>query len=101
MGQSVDQYLAMYSDSFVPDDRVTRSQWEKIRRQRVGNARGMAIDIRDLTITQLTQTKAQAVFVQSYQAVGIKDQMRKMLILEKTGDRWRIASERAALGAGK
>ena len=97
----VDQYIAMYSESFVPDDRVTRSQWEKIRRQRVGNARGMAIDIRDLTITQLTQTEAQAVFVQNYLAVGIKDQMRKILILEKTGDQWRIASERAASGAGQ
>ncbi len=93
--RDTDRYLGLYSDSFRPVDGVPRQQWERTRRKRIGSAREIVIDITDLTIVQVSQTRAEATFLQHYMARGMSDRSRKHLTLEKVADQWKISAEQA------
>ena len=88
-----DRYLGMYSASFVPADGALRQQWERTRRQRIGGAREIVIDIADLRIVQVNQTRTEAAFVRHFAARGMREETRKKLTLEKVADDWKIISE--------
>jgi ketosteroid isomerase-like protein len=89
----IERYLAYYSVSFKPERGITRQAWSDTRRQRVTSARGIRLALMDVRITLSSPDKAQAVFVQDYTALNLKDRSRKTLMLERTGSGWKILSE--------
>ena len=46
----VDEYLASYSDAFLPANGMTRSHWEATRRLRVQKGRNVNVSIKELAI---------------------------------------------------
>lgn len=93
--RDVAQYLSSYAPNFKPAG-MNRAKWEAQRKERIGGAKSIAVEVSDLKIKQQDAGHATATFKQAYRSDTHQDSMRKMLKLEKTGDAWLIVAEQAA-----
>lgn len=90
---NADEYLARYSNAFIPADGVTRDKWEATRRLRVQKGRNINVSIEQLAIEFRGQQQAQAVFRQEYQAKDLQNTTNKTLSLVQANGQWKITSE--------
>jgi ketosteroid isomerase-like protein len=86
-------YLEHYSPSFMPSDGLSRPAWERQRRERLGKARDVVIDITDLSFADLDADSAEVSFRQAYKARGFAETSRKTLTLAHENGVWRIVRE--------
>lgn len=86
-------YLEHYSPHFLPSDGLSRSAWERQRRERLGKARDLSINIADLTFANLQADGAEISFRQDYKARGFAEVSRKTLTLARKNGVWRIVRE--------
>lgn len=93
--RDVTQYLSNYAESFKPVG-MSRAAWEAQRRERIGKAHSIVVEISDLSIKLRDASHASATFKQAYRSDTHQDNTRKTLQLEKVGDAWLIVSEQAA-----
>jgi len=93
--RDADSYLASYGASFKPNG-MSKADWEKQRKERIGKASAIAVDVSDLNIKLRDERHASATFKQGYRSDFHQDSVRKTLQLEKVGDAWLIVSEQAA-----
>lgn len=93
--RDVAQYLSSYTANFKPAG-VSRAKWEAQRKERIGKAGSIAVEVSDLKIKLRDDSHASVAFKQDYRSDTHQDSMRKALQLEKVGDVWLIASELAA-----
>lgn len=93
--RNLEEYLAAYSDDFVPAGNIPRKKWEQVRRQRISGADYIEVKILDLTVVPLGKDLVQAAFIQKYHARGKNDLSRKTLMLKREGNLWKIKSEKA------
>jgi tetratricopeptide (TPR) repeat protein len=93
--KDVKGYLAAYSPRFEVPGGQARGDWEKLRTERITKPKSIevAVDMQSLSVEGNTAT---AVFRQTYRSDVLRNVTRKTLRLEKAGDRWLIAQERAA-----
>lgn len=91
--RQVGAYLEHYSPNFLPSDGLSRSAWERQRRDRLGRARDLSIDIADLTFANLQAEGAEISFRQDYKARGFAEVSRKTLNLARENGVWRIVRE--------
>ncbi len=92
----VEDYLASYSRSFVPEGGANRRLWEAQRRERLSSARFVRVAITGLETELLGGGSARATFLQYYRSDGYSDTVRKTLDLVWEDGRWRIQRERSA-----
>lgn len=85
-------YLAAYAPSYQPVG-MSRSAWEKQRVQRIGKAQNIKVELSDVTVRAIDATHATASFKQDYRSGAYLDSGKKILQLEKSGDKWLIVSE--------
>jgi outer membrane protein assembly factor BamE len=93
--RDADKYLASYADGFKPGG-MSKAAWEKQRRERIGKAHSIAVEVSDLSIKLRDESHASATFKQAYRSDIHQDNTRKTLQLEKVRDAWLIVSEQAA-----
>lgn len=93
--RDADKYLASYADGFKQGG-MSKAAWEKQRRERIGKAHSIAVEVSDLSIKLRDESHASATFKQAYRSDIHQDNTRKTLQLEKVRDAWLIVSEQAA-----
>lgn len=90
--QDMKGYLGAYGKEFNPPGKLSRSEWEAERRQRIVGKAKISVKIEKLSI-QVNGETALAKFQQSYKSGSFAVSSRKQLELAKTGDRWLIIRE--------
>ena len=86
-------YLGAYSESFVPALGMSRSQWESLRKKRLGRSGPISTTLKDLQTTKCDGKTAEVSFTQNFDSPGYQDVVRKTLSLEMVKDEWKITRE--------
>jgi tetratricopeptide (TPR) repeat protein len=88
----VDGYLAYYSPDFKPAD-GNRSLWESQRRERVGKAKDLSVQVSDIHIKTISPDRTAVKFKQKYRAKRLSNTSTRSLELVRSGDKWLIVKE--------
>lgn len=92
--RDVDEYLASYGADFVPDNGMTRAQWEAARRNAILGKSRIEVQIKDLKVGQVERDRLEVAFLQDYAAGAYREIARpKTLSLTRQDGRWTIARE--------
>jgi hypothetical protein len=91
--RQIGDYLEHYSARFAPADGLSHAAWQRQRRERLGKARDLSIDIADIQFLKLTGERAEISFRQAYKAHNFAETSRKSLSLELENGAWRIVRE--------
>lgn len=88
-------YLAAYGKEFGPDNGMSRSDWEAMRRQRLAGRGEIFIALRELEIELDGAGKASARFLQDYRSGSYRESATpKQLQLAMEDGAWRIIAEK-------
>lgn len=91
--KDVDGYLAYYSPDFKPSS-GSRSNWETQRRDHVGKAKDLSVQISDIRIQPISPERTSVKFRQKYRAEHLTNSSTKHLELVRSGDdKWLIVQE--------
>lgn len=91
--QNVPQYLSNYSDDFQIPGKLSRKEWEKLRRTRLNRPRYISVDV-DYEKFEFVETNVVDVyFEQSYRSNTFSDVTVKVLRLRKEDHAWKILAE--------
>ncbi len=85
-------YLGAYGKDFTPPGQMPRAAWEQQRRERIANKASISVKVQNLQV-QVQGDKAQAHFLQDYQADQLSVSNRKTLQLARVGGQWLIVKE--------
>jgi len=92
--RQVSDYLHCYSANFRADP-VARLAWERRRRERVGGDRQeLRVEIDQLTLRRLSNTRIEARFLQEYESPTYRDRVQKTLVFGREEEEWKIVEER-------
>ena len=92
--RDLDGYLAAYSPEFTPRG-LSREDWEKQRRQRVGQRKSIRLSLKDVHIRQVDENRAEVTFKQAYKSGKYRDRGTKVLDLARIDGKWLIEAELA------
>ncbi|MDH3647815.1 MAG: tetratricopeptide repeat protein [Gammaproteobacteria bacterium] len=92
-GKDVDGYIGAYAPNFRPANGATRANWVAYRRDRLSNPSFIQVDVGDIDVEVLGETRARATFVQGYRSDTYQDQVIKTLNMSRTNAGWQITSE--------
>ncbi len=90
--QDVSAYLAAYGNEFEPESGQSRRAWERERRERVGAPEQIQVKLSDVYV-QREGDQTLVVFSQEYSSNSYSNQERKAILLNQTGDAWKIIRE--------
>ncbi|HYP69185.1 MAG TPA: tetratricopeptide repeat protein [Thiobacillaceae bacterium] len=90
--KDVDAYLAYYAPDFKPAA-GSRTAWEAERRERVGKAEGVSVQVSNIHIKPDGADRATVEFRQKYRSKHLRNISTKRLDLLRSGDRWLIMQE--------
>lgn len=91
--KNVVDYLAAYSDSFVPANSQSLKAWQSARQRSLTGPRFIEVYVSDVTLTPLTEELVRFTFNQRYRSNIVQDEVIKVLLLEKTAGQWKIVQE--------
>jgi adhesin transport system outer membrane protein len=91
-------YLATYSDSFVPANKMSRQKWESMRKARITKQGDLKIAMGKVVPVQCDAKTAEVSFPQEYGSVDYKDKVEKTLSLENVKGVWKITKETVTKG---
>jgi len=92
MARDAEGYLAAYAPKFAPGGDITRDAWAQKRRQVLGRAGEIRIDVADLQ-ADVAGDHAEIRFRQSYRSPSFSDVVMKTLSWERIDGKWLIAGE--------
>jgi hypothetical protein len=92
--QRVDDYLASYSESFLPPDGQSREAWSAARRQRIERPRSIEVVVEAAQTVELADNRVSVSFDQGYTSDTFSDRVRKTLHLVWQDGAWKIDEER-------
>jgi hypothetical protein len=91
--KNVPQYLSNYSEDFQIPGKLSRKEWEKLRRTRLNRPRHISLDV-DYEKFEFVETNVVDVyFEQSYRSNTFSDVTSKVLRLRKEDHAWKILAE--------
>ena len=91
--KNVPQYLSNYSEDFQIPGKLSRNEWEKLRRTRLNRPRYISLDV-DYEKFEFVETNVFDVyFEQSYRSNTYSDVTSKVLRLRKEDHAWKILTE--------
>lgn len=90
--QDVGGYFSFYADDFWPAY-GSRADWQNRRASRIRSPRRIQVRLDDIRIHAWDGEVATVMFDQLYASNRIEDRSRKVLIMIRRSDAWRIASE--------
>ncbi|OSM02356.1 hypothetical protein MAIT1_02489 [Magnetofaba australis IT-1] len=91
--KDVETYLNSYGENFRPSRGRSRATWEKTRRNRLSKPGKISVEVSDLEISDAPNGRKRATFVQTYRSYNYRDQVKKLLLLEKQDEQWKIVRE--------
>lgn len=94
--QDVASYLAAYSPAYVGPGSDSRAAWEKTRSERLSRPRGLSVKVEAPQVRSLGTDRAEVRFRQIYRSDSQRSDEDKILVLERSGERWLIVDERVA-----
>jgi len=97
-GKDLKGYLSAYADSFVPAQGLSRTQWENLRKKRVGKQGGISTVLKNITPAQCNGKTTEVSFTQEYGSEDYRDTVEKTLSMEYVGGAWRILKETVTKG---
>lgn len=89
---NVEAYLAYYSPDFKPSS-GSRSDWEAQRRDRVGNTKGVSVQLSGVQVKLISPDRASVKLRQQYRSDRLNNTSTKHLDLIRSGDKWLIVRE--------
>jgi ketosteroid isomerase-like protein len=90
--QDMKAYLGSYGKEFDPPGKMSRSDWESERRQRIVGKSKISVKVERLSV-EVNGDTAVAKFQQSYKSGSFAVSSRKQLDFVKAADRWLIVRE--------
>jgi tetratricopeptide (TPR) repeat protein len=94
--RDVDAYLGYYAKDFQPPAGESRAAWEKSRRERIGAAKTISVNVGSPKVTLNGANQATVSFRQAYQSDRFKATGNKTLVLVKGAEgRWQIQQEKS------
>lgn len=96
--KDINGYLAVYADNFVPAQGLSRSQWENLRKKRVGKQGGISTVLKNITPIQCNGKSTDVSFTQEYGSEDYRDVVEKTLSMEYVGGEWKILKETVTKG---
>ncbi|HMB14782.1 MAG TPA: tetratricopeptide repeat protein [Pelovirga sp.] len=93
--QEVEEYLAFYSDDFVPSGGLNYDEWESQRRERLQRPEEILVTLRDVDIRREADDFLQLEVVQEYRSERYSDLTRKLFDLRHQDGSWKIERERS------
>jgi len=97
-GKDINGYFSAYSDGFVPAQGLSRSQWESLRKKRVGKQGGISTVLKNITPAQCDGKTTEVYFTQEYGSEDYRDIVEKTLSMEYVGGAWKILKETVTKG---
>ncbi|MDH5547284.1 MAG: tetratricopeptide repeat protein [Gammaproteobacteria bacterium] len=92
--QDAVQYLSFYSESFATPPGVSRSDWQYYRRDRLKAPSFIEVKVSNFDIVLSTDSSLASVhFLQHYRSNTLDDKIVKQVVLQNTGNSWKIISE--------
>lgn len=92
--RDIDQYLASYSDNFVPADGGSRAAWAEARRKNFASRDSIAVSVRGLTAEADGEDVIKVYFRQDYASGSYRETGQwKTLVLQREDAGWRIVAE--------
>lgn len=91
--KNVTDYLAAYSDNFVPANSQSLKAWRSARQRSLTGPRFIEVYVSDVKLTPLTEDLVRFTFNQRYRSNIVQDEVIKVLLLEKTAGQWKIVQE--------
>lgn len=93
-GKDITGYLTFYASSFRPHGALSRTAWEKSRRERITKPKSIRVAVANPKVSFTDATHATVSFKQSYHSDTLKSNTVKTLEMVKTGEKWLIQQER-------
>jgi len=94
--QDVDGYLGAYASGFLPDNGMSRSDWENQRRSRVAAPSWVKVSVAFLEASMEGPTSGTVRLLQSYESDRFSDKVTKFFQLVLEEGEWRILKEKVA-----
>lgn len=91
----VARYLALYSPDFIPAGGMNRAAWARQRQQRLTAPDFIEVEIADIFWKARGADEVEVCFKQRYQSDKYQDQVKKTLVVHRTGTGWQIREERS------
>jgi adhesin transport system outer membrane protein len=91
--RDIDGYLASYAPDFTPANGQAHSAWERKRRDTIGKAADIQVEVLAPSTTMTAPDAATTTFTQVYRSANYRDSVRKTLTWKRVGGKWLIASE--------
>ncbi|OGB35013.1 MAG: hypothetical protein A3F78_18820 [Burkholderiales bacterium RIFCSPLOWO2_12_FULL_61_40] len=91
-------YFASYSDAFVPALGLKRSEWEALRKKRVGNQGGFSTVLKNIKPSRCDAKTSEVTFTQEYASDNYRDIVEKTLAMEYVNGQWKIIRETVTKG---
>jgi tetratricopeptide (TPR) repeat protein len=88
------EYLSHYASDFKTLKGESRTEWEKMRKERINAPKKIQVSVSNLKVTQKDERHASVTFRQHYSAGALNTSTTKTLVLIKSGDTWLIQQER-------
>lgn len=96
--KDIQGYFSFYSDAFVPALQLSRPQWEKLRKARVGKQGGISTVLKNITPANCNDKTTDVSFTQEYGSDDYRDTVEKTLRLEQVNGQWKILQETVTRG---
>lgn len=96
--KDINGYLGVYADTFVPAQGLSRTQWENLRKKRVGKQGGISTVLKNITPAQCNGKNSEVSFTQEYGSDDYRDVVEKTLSMEYVGGAWKILKETVTKG---
>lgn len=96
--KDIDTYLSFYSGQFLPEQKLSKKDWQAQRQKRFATKDKLEISLSQINVQvnlQVNGDKATVEFVQHYSANGKKEDTNKRLTLAMANGEWLIVREQA------
>ena len=91
-------YLGTYAKNFEPAKGLSRTDWEKLRQQRLNKKGGIQATLSNIKAQDCNGNTSSVSFSQTYGSDDYRDVVEKTLSLEKSGKDWKIVKETVTKG---
>ena len=96
--KDISGYFASYSDAFVPALDLKRSEWEALRKKRVGKQGGISTVLKNIKPSRCDAKTSEVTFTQEYGSDHYRDIVEKTLAMEYVNGQWKIVRETVTKG---
>lgn len=91
--KDVEAYLSCYAGDFKPEGGISRSSWTAQRRERIGAAGHIQVQLQHPQVSRIDAHRLRVGFSQAYQSDAYSDHTDKVLELSDVTGGWKIVRE--------